>query len=596
MSIKGIGNYSMDYYGLEDGYFPPSGTVATDHWSYANSSNEYLCGQNRIDVGSISTVNSSTYVETLTGTRKEPDYYVSLLGIITKIYYPTQGSSSFTYEPNIYYRRVSRESADNFIPSPHVISGEGPGARIRRIANYNSDGTLADSTGYRYIKSDGTSSGTLLKYPRYIVQYGATVNGVPYLTADVSLATMGGLMSYDAVPIEYSRVEEILPDSSRTVYHFSGIDETDDMACNEYHPIEHLFEYAGQYCIAFASVPNVWRINHILAPESSMQSQRGKLIGREVFKKDGTTPLQKSVNNYNTQVELSYTTEHYGVGEYTGDVPLYTGDYPLTSTESTSYTTSDSVKQTVIYSYNSLGQKTREAKTQSNGDVLYTYYAYINDIDSTQRSVVEKAMYKANVIGYPVDITVKIRRSGEAAETVLSEEKYTFAQYANGGGYTDMPYFYRPQRVERLNIATGTLYTFGEFRYDNEGDMTEHKDANGLCNSYIWGSGGNGAVIKISNATNEQIKSISGLSGVFTSYPDSSDETTISALASTIKEALPFAEVSWYTYLKYGMPVKMGDPSGKVTTYSYDANDRLTVVKDSGGSNMEQYNYNTLTK
>lgn len=589
VSIKGIGNYSMDYYGLEDGYFPPSGTVATDHWGYANESNEYLCNQNSVDMSSISTVNSSTYVETLTGTRKEPNYYISLLGIMNRISYPTQGYSSFTYEPNIYYRRVSRESVDNFFPSPHVISGEGPGARIRRIANYNSDGTLSNSTSYRYIKSDGTSSGTLLKYPRYIVLYGATVNGVPYLTANVSLATMGGLMSYDAVPIEYSRVEEILPDSSKTVYHFSSIDETDDIPCNEYHQIGHLFEYSGQYYIAFASVPNVDRINHILAPESSMQSQRGKLIGMEVFRKDGTTPLQKTVSNYDTQAEMSHITEHYGVGEYAGDVPLYTGDYPLTSTESTSYTTSDSVKQTVSYSYNSLGQKTIEAKTQSNGDILYTYYTYITDMDSTQRSVVEKAMYKANVISYPVNILVKIKRSGETGETVISRDKYVFSEYSNSQGGK----FYRPTKWEKLNVSTGALYTQADFLYDNDGDMIEKKDANGLYTSYIWGQGGLGVVILIENASNAEIREVPNCSGIFNSRVA---EGHVQSIADSVRTWLPRAQVSSYEYFRYGLPSKITDPSGKSTTYTYDDSERLTGIKDGKNDNIEQYNYNSITK
>jgi YD repeat-containing protein len=588
VSIKGIGNYSMDYYGLEDGYFPPNGTVATDHWGYANKSNEYLCNQNRVSMSSISTVNSSTYVETLTGTRKEPDYYISLLGIMTRISYPTQGYSSFTYEPNIYYRRVSRESSDNFFPSPHVISGEGPGARIRRIANYDSDGTLSDSTSYRYIKSDGTSSGTLLKYPRYRVQYGVTVPGMPYLTANVSLATMGGLMSYDAVPVEYSRVEEILPDSSKAVYHFSGIDETDDIACNEYNQIGHLFEYSGQYYIAFASVPNVDRINHILAPESSMQSQRGKLIGKEVFKKDGTTPLQKSINNYNTQAELPYITEHYGVGEYAGDVPLYTGDYPLTSTQSTFYAT-DSVKQTSEFTYNNLGQKIKESKTKSNGDIIYTYYTYIPDIDSTQRTAVQKAMYKAHVIGYPVEATVKIKKSGQSGETVLSRDRYTFSEYSNSQGGK----FYRPTKWEKLNVSTGALYTHADFLYDDEGDMIEKKDANGLYTSYIWGQGGLGVVILIENASNAAVREVPNCSGIFNGRVA---EENVQSIADSIRTDLPFAQVTSYEYFRYGLPSKITDPSGKSTTYTYDDTERLTGIKDGKNENIEQYNYNSITK
>ncbi|MCI1779549.1 MAG: RHS repeat protein [Bacteroidales bacterium] len=588
--IKGIGTYTMEYKGLENGYFPPNGTTATDYWDYANSTSESECNSNTITVSQVSTL--SGFSESLQR-KKEPGYSASSLGLMTKISYPTKGYTNFTYEKNNYSKRVSKESSDNYELLLHDLSGTGPGARIKKITNCDNNGVPRDSVIYNYVNSDGSSSGVLLKYPRCRIQYSGVFADNCNITC--KYATSGGLVSYDAVPVEYPRVEEILSDGSKNIYHFSNWQTDCDTKSNFYVPMRRMETFIGTYkdYLIMSSADSL-RVCNILSPYESKQSQRGKLLKKETYGADNSGKLECIVNRYNTAYPLSSKSDRICVGEGYLRLKLYTDDYPLVSTEDVSYYPSDSVENVTNYTYNSYGQKIKESRQESNGDIYSTYYTYVTDISPSSRTTVERAMYEDHVIGYPVDVSVKLKKKGETAETIVSEDKYIFEKYYNSKGDEDLTIFYRPKKQQKRNVLTGAFYTYAEFLYDNQGDMIEKKDANGLYSSYIWSGNGLGVAIKVANASNAQIKAISGLSNVFNSYPVGVSD--IKDKANTIKTALNKAEVSWYTYVKYGMPSKISDPSGKIITYTYDANDRLTGVTDSGESKTNAYTYNTITK
>ncbi len=99
--------------------------------------------------------------------------------LLSKVIYPTGGSTRFEYEPHTYSRVLDRRSRQSYLPILHDAT-EGPedvmfagGARIKKIAYYDDPAggnNKVKETVYRYVKNDPNSrlsSGIVMHWPRY---------------------------------------------------------------------------------------------------------------------------------------------------------------------------------------------------------------------------------------------------------------------------------------------------------------------------------------------------------------------------------------------------------------------------------------------
>jgi YD repeat-containing protein len=57
-----------------------------------------------------------------------------------------------------------------------------------------------------------------------------------------------------------------------------------------------------------------------------------------------------------------------------------------------------------------------------------------------------------------------------------------------------------------------------------------------------------------------------------------------------LRDRLPKAEITHYTFNAYGMTSKV-DPNGQPTFYEYDDLDRLKLIKDFEGNILKSYTY-----
>lgn len=98
----------------------------------------------------------------------EADFYGysqqhSLLGVLSRITFPTGGWQTYEYEQHSYGERRHFKTTDDVNGNlvTESISGgiSRPGARISRIRTFDSDGNLVETKSYTYQKEDGTSSG-----------------------------------------------------------------------------------------------------------------------------------------------------------------------------------------------------------------------------------------------------------------------------------------------------------------------------------------------------------------------------------------------------------------------------------------------------
>lgn len=180
---------------------PAIGTGAVDHWGFLNN-----------NVDSYTTTPESNYSNgqvVITGSNRLPNLSGSKALILTKIKYPTGGSTSFEYELH----------TANVIDMGVMSVG---GVRIKKMVDYSAENQKAIEKTYEYLTETGVTSGKA-KYPSYknistYKRFGQQLGGwfnPCYGTIDiekqyvnVSASSVIGLGSIMGSHIGYSRVVE----------------------------------------------------------------------------------------------------------------------------------------------------------------------------------------------------------------------------------------------------------------------------------------------------------------------------------------------------------------------------------------------------
>lgn len=597
---EGMGSYRFDYEGLEDRFFPAFGTTATDHWGYLCKSESNQMNQNSVSLGNLSTYpyTSTTFDENVS-TGRNANTYASSIGLMTRITYPTGGSSLLQYEDNTVWRNL-RKLSDNFYTPTMYTSGsgfldKGPGSRITRIINVDENEVPTDTTRYVYnrLASGYATSGSLLVYPRYRLAYGGVMGNRDVV--NVNIASSSGIANYEATPVEYSRVEEIHPDGSKTVHHFSGWDDYPDDFSTEAYELHRANSGEHGNCVSpmfisgrtSLSSSGADAVHNILRPATSHQSRRGRETLTETFSAEGQL-LRKTETDYLVMEEQDAFYENIYIGEAACPLMRYTYDTKTQKVKGTDFfQNNSSVSSQVQYTYNSLGQKASEVKTLSNGDIITTNYTYIPDIADNHRTAVQKKMYSKGLIGSPVKVTVKCRIHGTSIDRVMSSDSLTFDSLQRAGTTT----LFLPKKWQKRDVETGAWKDYASYAHDNNGNIIQKTDANGISTTFIWYSNNLGVAVRIDNATASQVTSALG------SSPFGGIEATdTDSIAASLRTALPQSEVSWYKWLSYGLPSKVCDPSGRITHYTYDAAQRLNIIHDDSLDPVERYDYQTLTR
>ncbi|MDJ1492874.1 hypothetical protein QNI19_08025 [Cytophagaceae bacterium DM2B3-1] len=128
-----------------------------------------------------------------------------------------------------------------------------------------------------------------------------------------------------------------------------------------------------------------------------------------------------------------------------------------------------------------------------------------------------------------------------------------------------------------------------EFIYTPEGNIRSlRQKEDNVWITYLWGYNNQYPIAEIKNATYNEVLSALG-------------QTTIEQLASSLsfdasqltnlKQALPNAQISLYTYKPLIGIYKVTSPDGTTLTYEYDEFQRLKYIKDAYGNVVKQYQY-----
>jgi YD repeat-containing protein len=407
--------YQLEYENINA--LPPFYSGKTDHWGYFNNNYSDL-----------------VTADNLFAAKETNPLYVKT-GALTKITYPTGGSSTFEYEPNTVGRIVKNKSYLGLDPVANYTVG---GLRIKRI--YNNDGIAAPRLYKQFYYTNNyapnvtdaqldaaPSSGILAYRPTYT--WTTTVGNVRMVTAPGGYTSMNSLTNYpvkflanqplhtllEESPVGYSTVVEKNAEGGYVVHQF-----TDHVSNPNLAPIN---EYNG-----FAEAP--------YAKASSKAFERGLPSAVSVYDNAGqmvSRELTSYAPNYlNADGSLPSFTETAAqaleVSDNLATIQFITG----TTFKRFNYQAIESQKENITYDGgNTLSTKvqkyydnplhkqpTRVVTYASNGDILRQYMKYPQDYNTGNYLV--QCMVARGYTAHVIETIGTVQKNGSSAELVTS--------------------------------------------------------------------------------------------------------------------------------------------------------------------------------
>ncbi|WP_321333089.1 hypothetical protein [uncultured Bacteroides sp.] len=586
--ISGEGSYAFNYYGLTNRYFPYLGSFSFDHWGYYNGKNDAL---SPIDMTNYLS-NDSEYNETLSTTIKNPDANFSIIGMLERISYPTGGFSELYYEPHTYSAKVVRNSQNAFKPILTQTGNEVTGGiRINKVVNYDSSGIKSDSLSYIYVGSNGLSSGIQINAPRYGVKYSAFDNQNVEKYVDY-YSSSNNIYDYTGTHIEYSCVKEKKSDNSYIDYYFTNSLNYPDTLyeASNLIPVPSYMSNSNLYTYAYFTVNSYPQsLANILTPITSYQHKRGHLWHKETRDVNGLL-LKDEITYYEFPVVSQVYTPKV-VGEAYMSSCFKAVDHQIASTSVSDYEVTHQINKRTSFVYNSKGQTTSTRSTTSVGDSLITQYAYVTDLSPAPISGIYKNMLDNNVINYPIQEKVYLKKGGTLKQ--ISSKRYTYIN-PNAGNLC----LVRPSMIENWNQDDTWTVALKYNVYDSMGNVLETEDSKGSHTAFLWSYGGQYLITKVENATysaaNTALSSVGLVSGSALSSMSAPDAAVINKLRQ-LDSNLPASSVYIYKYSPLVGLLENVAPNGLSSYFDYDGWGRLKSIEDSNHKQTNLYKYNLST-
>ena len=367
------------------------------------------------------------------------------------------------------------------------------------------------------------------------------------------------------------------------------------------------------YTLYKYSFDNDWVLDPSV--QISMPWKRGKLLEKTVYKTGQSEFLTKEINTYavdqtkvsnivgfkrilrkvlnlNSDNYAFYATTNCGIPEnffQANTIHKYNVAIPweyLKSTEiiqnffDQSNQLIGAVTTNKTYNYNNSNhlQISSELTTNSLGEALETKYYYPGDNEVASEPYINE-LFSRNIL---TPIKSQLFRAGNK----LSERKTVYKNWGDNTNPLFLP--------ELIQGSKGQLSLENRVRFVKvdtaNGNVLQLRQENGTNVSYIWGYNGTLPVAKIENAEYSSI-STALITDAQTASLDSNEEN-LKIKLKAIRDALPNAMVTTYTYKPLVGVSSITDPKGDTITYEYDSFGRLKSVKDNFGKLLSENEYN----
>lgn len=543
----------FDYYKFGTGEWPGYFTDQEDHWGFYNNTSE---------------LPSSTF------DRKQYPYHripsgqleVRTSEVLSDITYPTGGKVHFVYEKNDYSKYI--DTKENVLKSCYTASTAG--IRIKEIIHKNSEKVITGIRRFYYLNdfdvsnnviSGTTSSGILVKEPRYFCNFDVTIGKTKYTYELFSSGTIGPYMSnVNGSHIGYSQVIEVNKKGDGTpigykVTRFSNYDN-DNMW--ELHLDESPL-YSKELC------------GYLLDPLSDKSMERGKILKEEYLYGDGTlrraihyfygiTPGQDYVRLLKSnRFFLGTFDKEKEYCNYMTAYKFFTHSYHLIRKEDQYFdkTYFSFINTISRYTYDEHKLLREEQHETGMSEKEITTYDYSYDIWDGGVYTNMKNRFIIKPIGKRVTL-----KKADGKEIFLQEELFKYNVENN------LPYLHSYQKAVKKPLNFIEYYRCNKIdAKGNPLDITLRGNKNCV---YLWSDDYQYPEVEIKNATYDQVKDLS---------------------RGSLRTALPQAQITFFDYTPDYKRTRETDVRGINTYYRYNSFGWLEQVLDHQSSVLQQYDY-----
>jgi len=517
-----------------------------DFWGYYNGPTE----KQWIPASDYSTGQSSN---------RSPNINYTRAGSLTKVIYPTGGSTEIATEPN----RVS---------DGRVWGG----LRLRSLTDKDADGNTVCNRTFEYESGQYALDVTSDLYT-YDMDYCYAFRdfGLYYNSCIRSISQGQPLLSLTAnwtSPIYYQRVTEKIGDQGKIVYQYDmNLSSLGDILDGGHHN-DPIRIFSAEYnCDQGCCSPSM--------TEKSVYSKEGdiyKLKYSESYNYEelhvDTFRLGVRMEKNNVLISYGGITEDDGVYPFIPDYSLsdvfaFPSVFVLSSKTVTDY--DHQVATTTTYSYDSALrtlEPVNEAVSTSKNESLTKAYIYPQTAGTSYQSLKDANMH------VPVETTLS--RAGTTIKQVKSSYEtqdgmIVLSGYFEGKG-SDVPEL-------RLH-----------FEYDAYGNLASIVKDNTMKTTFLWGYNGLYPVARIDGKDKTEVYSALGsLVTVLLHNPSDAAIYAVNSNPTLSSSAL----VTTYTWNPLVGTTSMRKPNLDTTYYTYDSMGRLASVKDNSQHVIESYQY-----
>lgn len=535
------------------------------------------------------------------------------IGMLTKIVYPTGGSTSYLYESNSF---LDDDGNNQF----------GGGVRIKRITKNDGISSEKDIVyNYEYTTISGSqSSGAIITQPIFAMRnLNLPISGIPndnsaiayqsyttrYSTPQATIGTTNG--SY----VGYRRVVELIEGNGKTEYKYSmpatwninndvqgdGCFEAIDGFCDGLYqttPVKDIIVSRegddlnlGLYDFSQTpALPNTFPF-----PDNpNYDWQRGHLLSESVYNEEGGRVLIKNYEyeNYFPAGKTS-PTKIYGYKISHHYPSLTSGYYP-------------SAYLFRISKYSIIADVAKVLK--SNEEIRYGIDANIStkteyEFNNQQHPIFSDVIttnsdgneYKTTS-KFPTDLSgselgSNLLRDKHINNRLLRQSKFVngaeLERYETNYGFDDG---HIVPLVELIYPRANSEVITSNFDFDEKGNMIESRSSNSTTTNFLWGYNKQYPVAKVEGSSIAEIRMAFGgqIPDFLNGGMSSSQE---SVLRGWFNLNNPHVQITTFTYQPMQGILSITNPDGIRGTFEYDRMNRLHLIRDKDDNILKMYKY-----
>jgi hypothetical protein len=457
-------NYQFSYIGetYTNGYYtslPDSSSHKLDYWGYysnnptANSLipsvyvNPSSSAYPRFMIAASGSP-GSTYSYTLANSNRSADPTVITTGTLSKILYPTGGSTTLVYEPNDYYDSFANANV------------QGSGIRIKQIIDsVGKTSTNNIVSNYSYLNGSGYSSGKPITLPvfAFTTPYSGGATGLSLYQLSTVLSAYD--LSSEDHTIMYTNTRVSRTGAGSTLYSYyvpsAYFDQSGSPGCSgcgvEWYPA--VDNNARSNCTSsYGPIKNDLG-SYPFIPSPNYDFERGLPLAVATYNDANALTSQSSYTYQRSYAPSAITAFRMELNSNAGltttgynKYSIFYNTSELTSTVINNVTATDlsaSQADTTTYFYNSSYHKlpSQVQKINSDRNIVNTYSTYVKDypVTAANSNANINALYYLQQLNVNAPVETYSTKKYGANTFVTGGSLVLYNQYAASSGYNYLP-------------------------------------------------------------------------------------------------------------------------------------------------------------